>query len=74
MNREYSSDWYNSSKTSGKFYMVVGSGNQPKIRHPDKVTAANEAERLAKANPGSEFYVLEAVSVSVANDVTTYIL
>lgn len=44
-----------------KFWMVSGSGNQPRIRHYTKRDAEQEAARLATANPGNAFYVLEAV-------------
>ena len=48
------------NKQSAKFWMVVGDGNSPKVRHPDYDTAKREAQRLAAAHPGIEFYVLEA--------------
>lgn len=48
---------------SKKFWMITGDGNQPRVRHTNKKLATNEAERLARANPGTKFYVLEAVEV-----------
>jgi hypothetical protein len=57
-------EWYNDTDTNrGKFWMITGDGNQPKVRHPSRAIAVKEAERLAKANPGIKFYVLEAVDV-----------
>ena len=44
-----------------KFWMVLGSG-EPTLRHPSRQSAKREAERLARANPGEEFVVLEAVA------------
>ena len=44
------------------FWMVWSpQGNSPTVRHsmPDK--AAKEAQRLARAHPDREFYVLEAL-------------
>lgn len=44
-----------------KFWMVVGDGNSPKVRHESYQSASKEASRLASANPGTTFYVLETV-------------
>jgi hypothetical protein len=52
----------------GKFWMVLGSGPS-RCRHPSKESAKNEAERLARLNPGSEFVVLEAIATVVKQDV-----
>jgi len=46
-----------------KFWMITGDGNSPKVRHTNRQAAAREAERLAKSNPGTEFFVLEAVEM-----------
>lgn len=46
-----------------KFWMITGDGNSPKVRHFNRQEAVREAERLAKANPGTEFFVLEAVEM-----------
>jgi hypothetical protein len=46
-----------------KFWMITGDGNSPKIRHYMKQEALTEAKRLAKAYPGIEFYVLEAMEM-----------
>lgn len=54
---------YETSPKSKKFWMITGDGNQPKVRHANKKQAVDEAKRLAKNNPGVEFYVLEAVHV-----------
>ena len=44
-----------------KFWMIwrVG-GGEPTYRHPSQHLAVLEAERLARANPGCIFYLLEA--------------
>jgi hypothetical protein len=54
------------------FYVVwqPGGGN-PRMRHDSRAVATQEAERLAAANPGREFFVLEAISVSQSKTVTT---
>lgn len=57
---------------SDLFWMVYGLGqSQPTVRHKTEHTARVEAERLARANPGIRFYVLEAITVSVKTDVET---
>lgn len=54
------------------FFMVYGLGQrQPTVRHKTRASAALEAERLARAHPGVEFYVLRTVSVSKKTDVIT---
>lgn len=54
------------------FWMVWSpQGNPPRYQHPNADAAKAEAERLARANPGQEFFVLEAVSVSKRVDVET---
>jgi hypothetical protein len=51
-----------------KFWMVLGEG-MPCYRHQSKQAARDEAERLARLNPGEEFTVLEAVETVVKSDV-----
>ncbi len=46
-----------------KFWMITGDRNSPKVRHTDRQSAVCEAERLAKSNPGIEFFVLESVEL-----------
>ena len=47
------------------FYVVWNPrGNWPMRRHSFEYQALAEAERLAQINPGEEFYVLRAISVS----------
>ena len=47
------------------FWMVWDpKGSRPKVQHPTRAAAVDEARRLAGVNPGVEFYVLEPVSVS----------
>jgi len=41
-------------------YYVFGK-NTPTVLHPDLPTAEAEATRLARLNPGIEFYVLRAI-------------
>lgn len=54
------------------FFMVYGLGQrQPTVRHKARGSAVQEAERLARLNPGVEFYVLGTVSVSKKTDVIT---
>jgi len=55
----------------GKFWMIVGDGNNPRVRHYNHEMAVKEANRLALAYPGTEFFVLEATeSFSVKPGVT----
>lgn len=45
-----------------KFWMVWNpQGHAPTYQHPSMTSAANEAERLARANPGQTFHVLELI-------------
>ena len=54
------------------FYVVWNPrGNSPTYRHSFDYQARAEAERLAQLNPGQEFYVLHAVSVSERITVAT---
>ena len=55
----------------GKFWMVIGAGRPggPTFRHPTKQSAKNEAERLARSNPGDEFTVLESLATVVRSEV-----
>jgi hypothetical protein len=46
-----------------KFWMITGDGNTPKVRHHNRQDAVNEASRLAKTNPGNEFFVMETVEM-----------
>jgi len=54
------------------FFMVYGLGQrQPTVRHKTRAHATLEAERLARAHPGIEFFVLRTISVSKKTDVLT---
>lgn len=53
--------------SKGKFWMVLGLAT-PYYRHPSKQSAAHEAERLARNNPGQEFVVLESLATVVKSD------
>lgn len=57
------------------FWMVYGMGSgAPTVRHADYPTAKREAERLARSNPGIDFYVMRPVSKSRRVDVETQML
>lgn len=57
------------------FYVVwcPGAGS-PCIRHDSQREAKAEAERLACANPGREFIVLKAISISRSVSIETIAL
>lgn len=51
------------------FWMVwCPTGRPPMVRHMSESSAVIEAERLARMNPGSEFYVLQANQKRLVND------
>lgn len=53
------------------FWMVWSpQGSMPAVQHETRLKAINEAERLARGNPGREFYVLEAIEGRTVNDMT----
>lgn len=53
-----------------KFWMVYGVGQQqPTVRHKTFVSARTEAVRLARFNPGIDFFVLETVGSARKVDV-----
>jgi len=55
-----------------KFFMIYGEGQRaPTVKHEHLLGATREAERLCRANPGIEFYVMMPVSVSKRVDVET---
>ena len=51
-----------------RFFMVLGAGT-PTVRHQYRGDAEREAERLAKANPGSTFTILMSIAEVKKNDV-----
>ncbi len=52
------------------FWLVWQPESGPaRFKHHDRLTALAEAERLAIANPGKKFYVLEAQQGFVVNPV-----
>lgn len=53
------------------FVFNPGSNSAPKIKHNSEYEARMEAERLAAANPGQQFYVVKAVTVSETPKVVT---
>lgn len=46
-----------------KFWMITGDGNTARVRHPTLAIAQQEAQRLARANRGMKFFILETVEV-----------
>lgn len=53
-----------------KFWMVYGLVKcSPSIKHVKETAAEDEARRLAAKHPGTEFYVLQAVSRAVKQEV-----
>jgi hypothetical protein len=51
------------------FWMVyTPQGTAPTKQHSSIESATREAERLARANPGKEFYVLVAIEGRCVND------
>lgn len=47
-----------------KFWMVWNEGRMPpRKKHPSRLEAEKEAERLAKYQPGDKFIVLEAIAM-----------
>lgn len=52
-----------------QFWMVwnIG-GNPPRVQHGYEHVAISEAERLARANPGETFVVLEATHARKVSD------
>lgn len=52
-----------------QFWMVwCPTGRAPVVKHDTEESATCEAERLARANRGQEFYVLEAVRMRTTDD------
>lgn len=52
------------------FWMVYGVDQRaPVVRHSSEPVAVAEAQRLARINPGIEFFVLESVARAVKVDV-----
>lgn len=53
------------------FWIVWGGSPNgiPVVRHDSLATAQSEAERLARCNRGTEFYVLSSVSKCKVSDV-----
>lgn len=58
------------SETHIQFWMIYGLHQKaPTARHKTEEGAIAEATRLARANPGTEFFVLEATHHVVKRDV-----
>ena len=55
--------------TDEPFWLVWNpDGRSPTHKHPSESSAINEAERLARFNPGATFIVLESVCASRVDD------
>lgn len=54
-------------KPPKQFWMVHSTG-PTNVRHDTEGKALAEAKRLARANPGVEFYVTEAVTLVLKHD------
>lgn len=44
-------------------------GKAPTVQHDSEKAARTEAERLARCNPGHQFYILEAHAVCQIRDI-----
>lgn len=56
----------------GTFWMVWNpNGSAPTVCHKSEALAQGEANRLARQHPGQNFYVLQAITETVKNDVVT---
>jgi hypothetical protein len=51
------------------FYVFNPVGSKPSFKHLSRAEAETEAKRLARINPGQEFFVLQSVSSFKAVDV-----
>ena len=51
-----------------KFWMVLGSGGAPTVKHLTENVARSEAVRLARKYPGEFFTVLESVATVVVDN------
>jgi hypothetical protein len=59
-----------SSGPSAQFWMIYGIGQkEPTMRHSSYEDAEHEAKRLARNNPGTEFYILISVAKAKKVDV-----
>jgi len=64
------------SSCFARFWMVLGEPPHgititglPTFKHQERASADREAARLANCNPGTKFYVLEAVAACRKSDV-----
>jgi hypothetical protein len=58
-------------RDSETFWMVKGNGPTSFV-HDSPQSAADEAKRLARENPGKQFYVLQAMKGYVTNDLVEF--
>ena len=57
------------------FWMVYGAGKQPpSFMHDTFADALKESERLSAKHPGTNFYVMEAITSTIARGVVTTVL
>lgn len=55
-------------KTEKQFWMVYRRGDRsPTREHPSRFEAVHEADRLARNNPGVQFYVLESLGCKISS-------
>lgn len=53
------------------FWMIYGNGQgAPTMKHASRDDAEREAKRLARNNPGVQFYVLQTIAIAEKHDVS----
>lgn len=53
----------------GMFWMVLAdNSSQTTVRHDTRDRAQNEARRLASANPGIRFFVLQSIGAAIRHE------
>lgn len=68
----FSSMFVKKEEKSMKFWTVWNpAGRNPAVKQASRAVAQKEAERLAAANPGQEFFVMESKSLSKSVSVQT---
>lgn len=57
-----------------KFWLVwADNGGTPMHKHASYQSAKDEAKRLARANSGKKFHVLEHIGTAMKNDVSFFV-
>jgi len=54
------------------YYVYKYGGNAPRVRHSTLHAATQEAERLAKEDPGSYFEILQCLGFSRTSEASTF--